>query len=50
MRLAATRRAGGPAGPRAVMFGRINEAVTAIIKPFKLDDVRAALSEIGVSA
>ncbi len=23
--------------------------VTAIIKPFKLDDVRAALSEIGVS-
>jgi len=24
--------------------------VTAIIKPFKLDDVRAALSDIGVSA
>jgi len=24
--------------------------ITAIIKPFKLDDVRAALSEIGVSA
>ena len=23
--------------------------ITAIIKPFKLDDVRAALSEIGVS-
>ncbi len=23
--------------------------VTAIIKPFKLDDVRAALSEIGIS-
>ncbi|MDB6041523.1 MAG: Nitrogen regulatory protein, partial [Gammaproteobacteria bacterium] len=23
--------------------------VTAIIKPFKLDDVRAALSDIGVS-
>jgi nitrogen regulatory protein PII len=31
-------------------FGRKEmKLVTAIIKPFKLDDVRAALSEIGVS-
>ena len=29
--------------------GTIMKLVTAIIKPFKLDDVRAALSEIGVS-
>jgi nitrogen regulatory protein PII len=35
---------------RTKIDGRIcMKLVTAIIKPFKLDDVRAALSEIGVS-
>jgi len=29
---------------------KLMKLVTAIIKPFKLDDVRAALSDIGVSA
>jgi nitrogen regulatory protein P-II 2 len=30
-------------------FGGIMKLITAIIKPFKLDDVREALSEIGVT-
>jgi nitrogen regulatory protein P-II 2 len=37
-------------GPVTKSIGRKEmKLVTAIIKPFKLDDVRAALSEIGVS-
>src|SRR5580704_1510078 len=38
--------------PRAASLGpteKLMKLVTAIIKPFKLDDVRAALSDIGVS-
>jgi len=32
-----------------IILGKIMKLITAIIKPFKLDDVREALSEIGVS-
>src|SRR5438105_14498258 len=35
--------------PRNPMESSHMKLVTAIIKPFKLDDVRAALSDIGVS-
>jgi nitrogen regulatory protein PII len=35
-----------PSGTRRLTFMKL---ITAIIKPFKLDDVRAALSDIGVS-
>jgi nitrogen regulatory protein PII len=46
-----------PAGTESAGTGRITgswesramKLITAIIKPFKLDDVRAALSEIGIS-
>jgi nitrogen regulatory protein PII len=41
------QRSPGPAPSRFGEFAM--KLVTAIIKPFKLDDVRAALSEIGVS-
>jgi len=30
-------------------LGEIMKLITAIVKPFKLDDVRAALSEVGVT-
>jgi nitrogen regulatory protein P-II 2 len=35
--------------PQTTADGADMKLVTAIIKPFKLDDVRAALSDIGVS-
>jgi len=36
--------------PQILAHGELSmKLVTAIIKPFKLDDVRAALSDIGVS-
>jgi nitrogen regulatory protein P-II 2 len=47
--------AGRSGGPPAAVIGLFERGVpamkliSAIIKPFKLDDVRAALSEIGVS-
>src|SRR3979490_1196081 len=38
-----------PLERRRLRAGEPMKLITAIIKPFKLDDVRAALSEIGVS-
>jgi nitrogen regulatory protein PII len=47
------RGAGGCALWQAVapvdILGRIVKLITAIIKPFKLDEVRSALSELGVT-
>jgi nitrogen regulatory protein P-II 2 len=45
---AALAARGGDADSFAGLRRRPMKLVTAIIKPFKLDDVRAALSEIGV--
>src|SRR5262245_17257703 len=45
-------RLGRPGGPGRAEHSRSHspmKLISAIIKPFKLDDVRAALSEIGVS-
>src|SRR5262245_59416750 len=45
----------GAAGTKAALNGQtqarteLMKLITAIIKPFKLDDVRAALSELGIS-
>src|SRR5712692_9969201 len=38
----------GRAGPVQILNGALMKLVTAIIKPFKLDEVREALSAIGV--
>jgi nitrogen regulatory protein PII len=50
------RKLHGQAGAMQIRYstqsasgGVVMKLVTAIIKPFKLDDVRAALSEIGIS-
>src|ERR1700681_5051569 len=52
------QRSGTKGAPSVVRSGRTNKngggsarmkLITAIIKPFKLDEVRAALSELGVS-
>jgi len=44
----ATDRAGASPDPIAKHIGETMKLVTAIIKPFKLDEVREALSAIGV--